>query len=196
MSAETVHFFYDYVDPASYLVDRQLRRLTEELELRVAPRPFEVRRPPAGLIDARDPGWSRYQVRMEEAAREIGVELRRPRLVPWSRKAHELAFLAREENRFAAVHEALFRAHFVEGLDLGRVDVLVELAAGAGLDRTAVKATLDVDRYAEDLDEERARAERLGVRGVPTLLDRDRRLEGFRRRPEIHTFLTEAPDPE
>lgn len=194
MSTTSLDFFYDYVDPASYLVDRQLRELAPELGVRLSPRPFEIRRPPGSMVDPRNPDWSRYQRRMEEEAREMEVTLERPRIVPWSRKAHELAFVAREADAFGPVHEALYRAYFVEGRDLGRVDVLVEVGADCGLDRTAVKAALDVDRHAEELEAERSRAERQGVRGVPTLLDRDRKLEGFRRGDEIRTFLEDVAE--
>lgn len=189
MSPTTLDFFYDYVDPASYLVNHQLQELAKELDVRLAPRPFEIRRPSASMVDPQNPDWRRYLTWMKEEAREMGVELERPALVPWSRKAHELALMAREADRFAIVHERLYRAYFVDGRDLGRVDVLVEIGEEAGLDRTAVKAALDVDRHLATLKEERSRAERLEVRGVPTLLGRDRKLEGFHRRPEIHTFL-------
>lgn len=194
MSSETLDFFYDYVDPASYLVNHHLRELAGELDVRLSPRPFEIRRPSASMVDPRDPDWNRYQTWMEEEARKMGVELERPALVPWSRKAHELALFAREADRFAAVHDRLFQAYFVEGRDLGRVDVLVEIGERSGLDRTAVKASLDVDHHRSTLNEERSRAERLEVRGVPTLLDRDRKLEGFHPRHEIHTFLEGVSD--
>lgn len=194
MPAATVDFFYDYVDPASYLVDRILVEAAADRDVRISPRPFEIRRPPAPMVDARDPDWRRYQAWMEEEAREIGVEMERPHLVPWSRKAHELALAARELEGFTVVHEALFRAYFVEGRDLGRVDVLVEIGVDAGLDPTAVKAALDVDRHRDPLQEERALAERLEVRGVPTLLAGDRKLEGFHPKAEILTFLADVTD--
>ena len=194
MPAATVDFFYDYVDPASYLVDRILVEAAADRDVRISPRPFEIRRPPAPMVDARDPDWRRYQAWMEEEAREIDVEMERPRLVPWSRKAHELALAARELEGFTVVHEALFRAYFVEGRDLGRVDVLVEIGVDAGLDPTAVKAALDVDRHRDPLQEERALAERLEVRGVPTLLAGDRKLEGFHPKAEILTFLADVTD--
>jgi len=53
------------------------------------------------------------------------------------------------------------------------------LAAEAGLDRSEAKAVLDVDRHAAALDDLREEAERLGIRGVPTLLITGERIEGL-----------------
>lgn len=189
MSSSTVEYFYDYVDPASYLVDHLLRDLAPAAGITVSPRPFEIRRPPAPLVDARSPDWREYLEEMREIAGEVGLSLHPPPLVPWSRKAHELALHAREEDRFGVVHAALYRAYFADGRDIGRVDVLVDVAADAGLDRSGAKAVLDVDRHLSHLEEARSRAERLGVRGVPTLLAEGRKLEGFHSRPEIRSFL-------
>lgn len=194
VSASTADFFYDYVDPASYLVNHELRRLAPEAGVKLSPRPFEIRRPPAQVLDPRDPEWNRYRNRMREEAERIGVELNPPDMIPWSRKAHELALLAREADRFATVHAAIYRTYFVDGRDIGRVDVLVQIGEDAGLERTAVKAALDVDRHLPDVREERSRAERLGVRGVPTLLAGEQKLEGFHPGDEIRTFLHRASD--
>jgi len=194
MSRLTVEFFYDYVDPASYLMDRTLAGLGDRFEAGLVPRPFEIRRPPASLIDPTSPEWRAYLEEMREAARDRGVTLEPPGRVPWSRKAHELALMGRERGVFPELHRSLFRAYFREGRDLGRVDVLVELGAASGLDRTEAKAVLDVDKHMETVEAERSRAERLGVQGVPTLLAGEDVLEGYHDEDEVLTFLRRAID--
>ena len=57
------------------------------------------------------------------------------------------------------------------------------------LDRTEVKAVLDVDRHASELDRVRAEASAKGVRGVPTLVAGDRVLEGVHDSDAILAFL-------
>lgn len=185
MFPPSLRFHQDYVDPASYLVHRILRRLGVEAD----PGPFELRRPPAPLIDARDRLWRRYLAEMGERASELGIPFTPPDLVPWTRKAHELAIQAREAGVLAPVDRGLYDAYFAEGRDIGRVDVLVEIGAAAGLDPTETKASLDVDRHAAEVEEDRCRAREAGVRGVPTLVRGDRRLEGFHPEEEIRTFV-------
>jgi predicted DsbA family dithiol-disulfide isomerase len=190
-SADPVRFFFDYVDPGSYLVERQLAALEATTGLQVERIPFEVTPPPAALVDPHTPAWRTFWEGARRAAAEQGVVLSDPRIVPWTRKAHELALHAREQGRFPALHAALFEAFLLEGRDLGRVDVLLDLAVRHGLDLSRTKAVLDVDRHAPDVVEARAQAERLGVRGVPTLRAGQGSLEGSHRSGTILAFLHE-----
>lgn len=198
MGSTGVRFVFDYVDPGSYLLHRVVEGLgCDEAEgpAEVVPHPFEMRPPPQPLIDPGDPRWAALWDAMAQEARVLDVPLRRPRgIVPWSRKAHELVLEAAEKGRFEDVHDALFRAHFEEGRDIGRVDALVEVAVAHGLDASETRAALDVDRHRERLEVLRAEALEWGVRGVPTLLRPDGvRLEGFRRPEAVRGFLEGRP---
>jgi predicted DsbA family dithiol-disulfide isomerase len=187
-----VRFFFDYVDPGSYLIERMLAEVEAAHGLVVERIPYEVTPPPTPLVDPRGETWRRFWEGARAMAAEEGATLAEPRLVPWTRKAHELALHAREQGRFADIHPALFGAFLLEGRDLGRVDVLLDVATRHGLDLTAAKAVLDVDRHTGAVSDARASAERLGVRGVPTLLSEHGRLEGFRGRAATLAFLEAA----
>ena len=80
----------------------------------------------------------------------------------------------------------------IDGKDLGRVDVLLEIAVRHGLDLSRAKAVLAVDRHAPMVTGARARAERLGVRGVPTLRAGDQTLEGLQGHGTVLAFLQQA----
>lgn len=89
--------------------------------------------------------------------------------------AHRLLHLAREAGGAALVEatmEALFSAHFEQGVDLGADGALVALAARAGFgehgwDDTRVAAALAGDDAADAVREDLATARALGVTGVP-----------------------------
>ena len=181
--------FFDYVDPSSYLLHHRLLERGLRPGEGYFPLPFEVNPPPNPLLDPGEGEWKDRWDRALVQAREMGLPLVRPRIVPWTRKAHELALHAGEQDRFGAVHDALFRAFLVEGLDLGRVDVLVELARDLGLDHGETKAVLDVDRYAETVERLRSEALEAGIRGVPTIMVEGRRLEGIHPAEAIQAFL-------
>ena len=187
MKPSDARFVFDYVDPGSYLLHQVLARAGEA---KATPHPFELRPPPEPVIDPGDPRWVALYGAMKTEAKELGVPLERPTFVPWSRKAHELALQAGEKGCFEAVHEALFRAYFGEGLDIGRVDVLVAIGVEHGLDASETRAALDVDRQREALEQQRAAALDWAIRGVPTLLLPDgRRLEGFHGLDAVRAFL-------
>ncbi len=186
---ETLHLFFDYVDPASFLLELRLRGLEETGTFSLLLEPFELRPPPAPLLNPEGPEWqARLHTVAPEAAR-AGVRFPPPRLIPWTRKAHELALHAGERGCFREVHDALFLACLLEGRDIGRVDVLVELAVGAGLERMETRAVLDVDRHRQEVENARERALGLGVSRVPTLHWRGRSLEGFPAEERLREFL-------
>ena len=69
-----------------------------------------------------------------------------------------------------AMREAIFRACFAEGRDVGRIDVLVEIGAALGLDATELKVVLDLDSFGAAVDADQALARRLGIEAVPALI--------------------------
>ena len=164
--------YFDFVDPGSHLVSRLVDRAG--VATAIAWRGFELRPPPLPLIDPATAEWTAR----EAAAQRCAEQPRQPPLVPWTRKAHELCEVARERGCLHPVRRALFRAHFDERIDIGRIDRLVEVARGASLDSSEARAALDVDRHAGTVLRGRERALRRGVADVPALLWRGRRLEG------------------
>jgi len=173
LSPPLVDIAFDYVDPGSWMILLRLDAGVPGLELdpsAIRWRPLEFRPPEQAPLDAGDAGWKALHEGMRAEAEALGFPLRMAPRVPRTRKAHELGFHARERDRFDAVHRALFRAHFAEGLDLGRVDVLVGIAEEAGLDPAEARTVLGVDRFRDAVVEERVALLSAGVRGVPTVL--------------------------
>jgi predicted DsbA family dithiol-disulfide isomerase len=182
-------FFYDYVDPASFILELLLRERGFVPGSNLTPLPLELNPPPGPLRDPDHGEWKDHWDRTMERAREIGLKLTRPWIVPWTRKAHELVFFAGERGWPGAIHEALFRAYLVEGQDIGRVDVLVQLGREQGLDGMEAKAALDVDKYGEALKTIRSRAILEGFDGPGTLQLDGRLLHGSPTPEELDAFL-------
>ena len=59
--------------------------------------------------------------------------------------AHRIIWLADQRGCQDAVVEALFRAYFSEGRDIGSQRTLIELASESGLDRQAMETMLNSD---------------------------------------------------
>jgi predicted DsbA family dithiol-disulfide isomerase len=81
--------------------------------------------------------------------------------------AHRLLHLARERGIQDAVKERFLAGYLQEGVAIGLPDELAPLAVAAGLDADEVDAVLAGDTYGEAVRAEEARAEELGVSGVP-----------------------------
>jgi predicted DsbA family dithiol-disulfide isomerase len=91
----------------------------------------------------------------------------RIRLTPSSVDAHRLVRRAAREGRGDAMVQALFAAHFTEGLDIGDAQVLAALAATVGLDPAEARAFLEGSEERDVVHAENLRAHRLGINGVP-----------------------------
>jgi predicted DsbA family dithiol-disulfide isomerase len=89
--------------------------------------------------------------------------------VPSSRRALVLGEIARDQDKHGELHPRLFEAYWVEGLDIGSDDVLVDLAADVGLDRaeTAEKLSAWASDLLTAIEEETRSVVEMGVTGVP-----------------------------
>ena len=82
-------------------------------------------------------------------------------------RAHRLIHRAQRDGDAGALVERLFAAQFLQGENLGEAAVLARLAAECGEDEAAALAYLQSGEDAEAVRDEAARAQRLGINGVP-----------------------------
>lgn len=191
MSEPLVRVYFDFVDPLSYLSSLEPALRAGDRSPDIEWTGFELRPPPAPLTTTDDPVWASRWKTARTLATERGVTLSPPRLMPWTRKAHELHAHAGSQGVADHIRAAIFDSYFGDGLDIGRVDVLVGIAVRFGLDSTETKAVLDVDRYGADVAAVRAEALELGVTDVPTFLSEGRVVRGF---PDPSLLGTLLPD--
>ena len=191
-----IDIWYDFVDPASVLLMLEIEAARRDgeswaLDSCIKWRALEMRPPPSPLVSLDDPEVSSLWESAIPLARQIGVTLNPPRLVPWTRKAHELITHAEEERRESAhsLRLAVAQAYAIEGWDIGRVDVLVKIATDHGCDRTECKAVLDVDRYEAVVKSSTQKAKSASVTRPATIVKGVKRLEGFHNRTVLGTLL-------
>ncbi|MCE5335905.1 MAG: DsbA family protein [Desulfobacteraceae bacterium] len=116
--------------------------------------------------------------RLERAASDCGVPFG-PRTHTYnSRRAHELAKWAATLGKEDEFHLAVFRAHFVYGLNIARIAVLIEAACSVGLDGSRVEAILAQGTFCEAVDRDWEYSRRCGIVVAPTFQYGGRRLGG------------------
>ena len=109
-----------------------------------------------------------------------------------SRLAQELAKWAEELPGGERIHDALFEAYFVDGVNLARVERLVEVAARLGLSEAEARQVLETRSYREAVDEDWARARRIGVTAVPTFVMNGQGLVGAQTYPVLEQFVLDS----
>jgi len=87
-----------------------------------------------------------------------------------SRLAQELGKWADTQPGGAALHDALYKAYFVDASNIGDPEVLVEVAQSVGLAAEGARAVLTERRFKDAVDADWAKARRYGVTGVPTFV--------------------------
>ena len=87
-----------------------------------------------------------------------------------SRLAQELGKWADTQPGGAALHDALYKAYFVEARNIGDPELLVELAASVGLPAEEARAVLAERRFKDAIDADWAKSAQYGVTGVPTFV--------------------------
>jgi len=95
-----------------------------------------------------------------------------------SRLAQELASWAVSQPGGEAIHDALFRAYFVDGKNIGDPDVLVELAKSVGLSADEAREVIDTRSHKAAVDADWEKSREYGVTGVPTYVVGDRGVVG------------------
>jgi len=81
--------------------------------------------------------------------------------------AHRLIHLAKKHNLSSEVEEALFEAHFIDGENVGSVDLLVSIAEKLGIDKEEAQKVLGSDTLDQEVNQDIADAQNNGITGVP-----------------------------
>jgi len=107
---------------------------------------------------------------------EVGIpfDFERIKISPNTLDAHRLIRWAADAKVQEAIVEALFRAYFIDGRNIGDREVLADIAGSAGMDRKSVAERLASDDDRAEVQADIVGAQRIGVTGVPTFIIENR----------------------
>ena len=153
------------------------RRIIEtfDVELQITQFPLHPDTPAEGLtleqlFAGRPFDIDAAQARLTQLMADEGLPYGRRTHTYNSRLAQELAKWAEEQPGGAAIHDALFTAYFIDGVNLAEVDQLVRIAESVGLQEDDALAVLETRSYSARVDHDWERAAASGVTGVPTFV--------------------------
>jgi predicted DsbA family dithiol-disulfide isomerase len=160
----------DYCCPWCYLALDRLA-LLDELGVGVDLLPFELHpeMPPEGRRHRPDGRTAAAFARVAAECDEAGLPFNPPAATPNTAMVLGTSEAVRRTrpDAFRTLHPRLFRAHFVEGLDLGDEAVVDALAAEAGADVELVRAWRADGRAEAAVAEARAAALEAGATATP-----------------------------
>ncbi len=107
---------------------------------------------------------------LDTTAKELGLPFGERHKTYNSRLAQELGLWAEDQGKGEAFHLAAFRAYFVDGLNLAKHPVLLEIARNVGLPEKQAEAILLSRAYEAKVDKDWAASRLKSVNAVPTFL--------------------------
>ncbi|SFR49692.1 DsbA family oxidoreductase [Litoreibacter janthinus] len=132
-------------------------------------------------------GAVRVYAQIAQAAEAAGLDIdfgaiqRTPNTI----NAHRLIHWAGLEGRQTAVVSKLFKAYFKEGRDIGDINVLLDIAEAAEMDRAMVERLFATDQDVADIRARDANARERGVSGVPTFVVANQHVLSGAQQPDL-----------
>jgi len=164
-----IPIFFDYSSTLCYIAWRITAQLRSELPIdplwKGVPITMRNKRVHAGMsISESD------LIKVRSVAAEVGIAVEPPSRWLDSGAALQGAELARRAGAFDSYHEAVFRAAFEHRLDIGKLELLQQIAERAGMDPVAFAAEIEGGSMAAQIAENKREADEFSAIGYPTFL--------------------------
>jgi predicted DsbA family dithiol-disulfide isomerase len=191
----------DVICPWCYVGKRRLekaiRLLGPDAAATVTWRPFQLNptMPKAG-IDRNEYRLAKFgslersrvlDARLTAVGVSEGIEFHLDRIkrTPNTLDAHRLIRLAQQHGKQDAMVESLFKAYFVDGLDIGASDTLLAIATAAGMEPASTGKLLATDKGLEEVVAEEMQFKEMGINGVPGFVVNGRYLFSGASEPQV-----------
>jgi 2-hydroxychromene-2-carboxylate isomerase len=194
--SKPIEFFFDFSSPYGYFASTQIEALASKHGREVVWRPFlmgaalkQMNQPPNVQIPLKG-DYARHD--FDRTARWFGVPFRTPDPFPVATVAAGRAFYwteAQDPVRAREVAMALYKAYFVEGIDISDAENVVKVGASTGLDADAVRAGIGEVAVKERLKAVTDEAVRRNIFGSPFIVVDGEPFWGTDRLPQVEKWL-------
>ena len=106
-----------------------------------------------------------------------------------SRLAQEIGAWADTQEGGEVMHDALYKAYFVDARNIGEPDILLEIVEANGLSVEEARQVLEQRSFKDAVDEDWRKSYQYGVTGVPTFVASGHSVVGAQPNETLETFL-------
>jgi len=188
-----INVYSDYVCPFCYLAEFPLQQAIRGKDVEVEWMPFELRPEPHPTLrpegDYLQRAWAE---RVYPLARRMGVPIKLPAVSPQphTHLAFEGFQYAKEHGKGNDYNHRVLEAFFMEGQDIGDIDVLTKLAGEVGLDEKEFEKALRTRKYREAHQQALRHAyQEAGVTGVPMFVVGSQVLTGLQSKETLEQVI-------
>ena len=169
-----ITLFSDYICPYCFVAASRLERISREVPLKVECRGVQIHPEisPEGepMSDGLRSKLSFPEGSIQHFVTDEGLEFRVPTVVPNTRLALEATEYATEQGKLPRFHRAVFEAYWQQDRDIGKAEVLSEIAREVGLDATGLEQYLEKGTGKPRLQANVGEAATWQVVGMPTFV--------------------------
>ena len=195
--SEPIDFWFDFSSPYGYLLSERIDEVAARFGRKVRWHPILLgvvfKATGSAPLTLQNPAKAAYSLLdFARSARFMGVPYRHPTRFPLATQnaARAYYWLHGEDcalaRRFA---HATFRALYVDDRDIAAPDVVLEIAAGLGVDRSSLETALQRQEIKDRLKAEVDNALAIGVFGSPHVMIDGEPFFGADRLPQIEKWL-------
>jgi predicted DsbA family dithiol-disulfide isomerase len=141
--------------------------LVKERNIEVEWKAFELRPEGVDIPPKSEEYIERAKAGVKSLSDQYGLEMHWNNKSKHSRRALEGAKFAKEKGLDNEYHDAVFRAQFQEVKNIDDLEVLMDIAKQTGLDVEEFQHALETRSYQEEVLQDHAEAEQIGITGIP-----------------------------
>lgn len=184
-----IKVYLDYICPFCFLTTFPFNDAVKNKDISVQYIPFEIPELDLNSDLFRKSFWDDI---LENMANNFGHKAKIPNISkPNSKLASEAYYLANENGKGKEFNTKVYEAFFEKGKDIGKVNVLTEIAGEIGLDSNDIKIALENRKYKEKHKEEMKKGKEEGVSAVPTIIIGHTKVIGYRKKEFFDNIIEE-----
>lgn len=167
-----VTVYYDYICPFCYLGTKRILGLSKEFNLTIDWKGIEIHPefPPQGKKRTKTLKSKSFAETIREMAKEDNIEIKLPGFATNSRSILEASEFAKIKGKFLEFHIGVYEAYFLEGRNIGDIEIVLDIGEKAGLDKSELQECLSKRTMFDKIEANKKEAEDKLILGVPTFL--------------------------
>ncbi len=126
---------------------------------------------------------------IKKVAADLGLAFGDHKKVYSSRLAQELRYWAESKNRAEPFNQAVFKAYFADGKNIGKKPVLIDIAVSAGLPEREAEKVIETREFKDVVDTDWAFSRETGILAVPTFVINKNSLVGAQSYEHLKNFM-------
>ncbi|MBW6410803.1 DsbA family oxidoreductase [Clostridium weizhouense] len=170
-----IKVYFDFVCPFCFLAEETLSQVIKGKDINIQWMPFELRPEPSERIDPwNDPlklnSWNNF---IKPMADKLGINMKLPKLSPhpYTNLAFQGYHYANELGKGDEYIRKVFKGFFEDELDIGKAEVLSNLAEQVGINKEEFIEVLNAKKYKGKQEEALKQAyEKADITAVPTIM--------------------------